>query len=172
MNIPFTGVTYADGSWTYTWASGLGTVRVVLWGTLLTTTTGNTYTYTSALYASAEDAPPVEVVLDGELAVSEYNASYLILQWYRVECAYYQVQFKVGSTWTDAGSIHDDPLIWIYTHITPLLEDQTVAVWRVVAFDENQRECDPLAYEYKIVRPPNPPTGAAVSCSGGTLTVE
>jgi hypothetical protein len=172
MNIPFTQVVYEEGVWTYTWASGLGLVRVVLWGELLATTEDNAYTYTAALYLSNTDAPPIEVVFDGGLAISERNACYLVLQWYRVDCDQYEVEFKVGENWRNAGSILDDSLITLYTHITPLLEDQVIAEWRVTAVDGNKRESIPLDYSYKIVRPPNPPVWDDASCIGGTLTVE
>ena len=171
MNIPFTSVIYADGSWTYTWAPALGLVRVVLCGELLTTTTDNAYTYTSELFISDTDAPPIEVVLDGEQAVSERNLCFLVLQWYRVGCVLYEIECKVGTTWRPFGSVQDDPLIGVQTFVTPVLPDQADAEWRVTAVDENKREGEPLEYEWLVVRPPDPPTGVTLECSGGTLTV-
>lgn len=173
MNIPFTQVEYLDGNWVFTWASGLGSVRVVLWGEELTTTSDNTYTYSFSMYSSETEPPPIEVVADGELAVSEKNPGCLTLQWYRsAGSAFYRIEYKQGGTWHVAGSLPDDSLVGVNSFVTPLLNDQTVAEWRVIAVDDNQRESDPLPYVWMIVRPPDPPTGVSVSCSAGTLTVE
>lgn len=177
MNIPFTSVSFEDGAWTYTWDadSGDGPFRVVLWGVLLDVIDENSFTYSSVMFNSDTDAPPVEVVAEGELAVSERNRCYLILQWHRVDCDRYDVEYRQGesgSTWSGAVSIQDDPLMEIRTYITELLEDQETIEWRVIAIDENKREGEPLNYSWKIVRPPNPPTDIELSCVGGTLTVE
>ncbi len=170
--IPFSGIAYNDGVWTFTWAPAMGTVRVILWGKLLLETTDNEFEYNSALYNNPIEAPPVEVVLDGELALSEDNICYLILQWHRVECRSYEIEYKKNSTWRSMGSVQDDSLITVQTYMTELLYDQEISEWRITAVDENKREGDPLNYSWFVVRPPNPPTGIELSCVGGTLTVE
>ena len=170
--IPFTAITYSDGAWTFTWAPALGSVRVVLWGRVLETTTDNEYVWCGLSYDSPTTPPPIEVVPDdGTLAVSEHNACYLTLQWYRVDCSYYVVEGLDGATWYEMEMIPDDTQIPIFTYLTPLMPDQAVAQWRVTARDENNREGDPLNYSWKIVRPPNTPTSPTLGCEAGELTV-
>ena len=170
--ISFTAVTKnIDGSWTYTWAAGLGTVRVVLWGHLLATTDDTEYTYTPPLHNSATIAPPVEVVLDGELACSEANVCFLRLQWYRVACRRYDIEYKDGASWVLVTSVADDPLIYVQTFETPLLPDQVLSEWRVTAIDDDKREGTPLAFGWYVVRPPDPPSVPDLACVLGTLTV-
>jgi hypothetical protein len=170
--IPFTAIEYADGMWTYSWATGLGEVRVVLWGVELATTTESSYTYTSALYNSDTLAPPIEVVLAGTtLALSEQNLCFLQLQWYREECDHYDVEYYNGTSWVSQGSIADDATVFIFTYSTPLLVDMAESRWRVTAVAATKRESSPLVFQYMIVRPPNPPAMPTVTCDGGTLSV-
>lgn len=196
--IPFTSVTLVDGVWNFAWAY-VGTVRVVLWGVLLAEQTGNTFTYpASSLYASNTTAPPIEVVAsaaggdllwsDGEPLLwvdgaglslvetggettSERNKPYLVLQWYRVPCHHYRVEFLNGSTWTFSSTVSDNSDIYIQTFTTPLLPDVTMAQWRVIAVDDNKRESDPVVFTNLVVRPPDVPANPALGCSSSVLTV-
>lgn len=169
--VNYTSVQRINGAWHYEWAPALGTVRIVLWGYLLEATDDNEYTYSSALYDSRTLAPPVEVVLDGEEALSEKNLCFLTLQWHRVECRHYEVEYKDGADWVSVGTITDDSLISIQTYRTPLLLDQTLTQWRVIARDEDKREGEPLPFELVIVRPPDQPSIPELSCESGTLTI-
>lgn len=177
--VQFTAITESEGSWTYEWASGLGEVRVVLWGEELATTTENSYTYTSEMYNSPTLAPPVEVVLAGELAQSEHNRCYLSLQWYRngfvlvgSEIHHYEVEYYNGTTWVSRGSVVDNPDTHIIVFNTPVLPDMVEALWRVTAVSVTDRESDvPLEFSYMVVRPPTPPALPTLACVGGTLTI-
>lgn len=170
--INFTTIQSIDGAWKYTWADGLGAVRVVLWGGLLAATSDNSYTYNSALYNTGTMPPPVEVVLSGELAISEQNLCFINLQWYRVVCSYYEVEYWKSPDWISQGSIPDDPGIDIVSFSTPLLDDQKETRWRVTAIADTKRESDPLEFLYAVVRPPNPPSLPTLACSGGVLSVQ
>ncbi len=197
--IPFTNVYILDGVWHYVWPTGLGAVRVVLWGGTLAETSDNEFTYAaSSLYASLRDAPPIEVVLvvddfvwdDGEalvwadsvalvfgdgigdLALSEVNQPYRVLQWYRVPCSHYVIEFKNGAVWTFHSTLPDNVSIFMQTFTTPLLPDQTETLWRVTAVDANKRKSDAIGYRSMVVRPPNPPRGDVLSCTAGVLSVQ
>jgi hypothetical protein len=170
--VTFTDIVYDNGAWTYTWATGLGTVRVVLWGETIDTTTENSYTLSGANVTSATAAPPLEVVVEGERAVSEENVCFLLLQWHTVVCSRYVIERKNGATWEIYCSIQNHALGPIVSLTTPVLPDQTVAEWRVTAVDENKREGAPLNFEWKIVRPPNPVSVSELSCVSGTLAVQ
>lgn len=172
-NVPFTSVTLIDGVWKFTWAGGLGTVRVVLWGILVEETDESSYDYpASALHASQTTAPPLEVVLAGEEAVSERNLPYIVLQWYRVDCSHYVIEYKDGSDWVFHSTISDSDLVHIQTYTTQVLDDQTTTRWRVTAVDVNKRESNPVTFAVLIIRPPDVPRGLSVSCVAGVVTVE
>jgi len=199
-NVPFTEVTLIDGIWRFTWGSGAGLVRLVLWGVLLAETTDNEFLYpASSLHASLVTAPPIEAVLaddngellwddeeplvwdddevlllsiSGETALSERNLPFLVLQWYRVTCHHYVIEYRNGSDWIFHSTVNDDVRVHIQTFTTPLLADQTESRWRVVALDDNKRESDPVDFRAMVVRPPNVPVGITLACTGGTLTVQ
>ena len=173
--INFTSIQLIDDLWVYTWATGPGEVRVVLWGVEIDRTSDTSYTYEESLYNSATIAPPLEVVSAslGELAISEYNRPYLVLQWYRVAgAAYYEIEYWNGTSWDPQGSVPDDPDTFIFLVTTPVLEDMTETQWRVVAVADTKRESDPLTIIYFATRPPNVPSLPELSCDGGLLTVQ
>ena len=172
-NIDFTSVEYTDDGWKYTWAPGLGEVRVVIWGTELETTTTNSHTYTQFLYYNDEDiAPPVEVVPVGSMAISEQNLCRIPLQWHRTPCSYYDVEFWDTDMWLAWTILDDDPLIPVRTYLTPLQDDMADTMWRVTAIDEDTRESDPLVYNWHTVRPPDPPIDLEITCDNYILSVQ
>ena len=117
--IPFSTITLsADGGWYFTWASGHGTVDLVLWGQVIETTSGTEYTHDGA-YSDPNTPPPLEVIPTGTVSEGAYNIPHMVLQWYRVECNYYDIERWAGSEWVSEGTILDDPLITTQTFITP-----------------------------------------------------
>lgn len=169
--INFTSITRVSGGWQFTWAGGTGEVRVVLYGALLATTSDASYTYPSPMFADTVP-PPIEVVPSDELASSEYNRSFLLLQWYPVDDAdRYEVELWSGTAWQRHGTVSHTEDDGVLSYSTPLLPDMAETRWRVVAVADNFRESSYLEFRQFIVRPPNPPTQPALACSGGTLTV-
>jgi len=169
----FLSIQRSDDGWVFTW-DGVGVDhRVVLWGQELEVTGTGTYTYSSSLYCSYTVAPPLEVVpvAGGALTVSEDNKPFLYLQWYRVDCDHYDIEYYDGGGWVNQGGIPDDPDTWIFSIITPVLEDVTETQWWVTAVSSIQRESEPLAFTYFVVRPPNVPSLPTLDCIGGDLLV-
>lgn len=170
--IAFDEVTLENGVWYFRW-SYVGAVRVVLWGVLLEETSEQEFAYTAGrLHSSVTIAPPIEVIEAGEQAPSERNLPYMILQWYRIECHHYIIEYKPAATWLPFSTLPDISSVFIKTLITPLLPDQAEARWRVTALDENRRESTPVQFYAKIVRPPDVPSGIELACVAGTLTVD
>lgn len=170
--IPFTTVELVDGSWVFTWAVGTGPVRVVLWGNIIDTTTDNTYSYGShKLYATDTVAPPLEVWPAGVTAISERNKPYVVLQWYRVECRHYLIEYYDGTDWVYFGTVLDSPDVPVVTFTTPLLPDGELTQWQVRAVDDNKRQSDPVTFHRVIGRPPDVPAIPVLTCAAGTLTV-
>jgi hypothetical protein len=141
--------------WVFTWSdSGAASYRLVLNGNLIDTTEDLEYTFALPGYDSYP--PPLEVVDDGDLAMSEKNRPFLVMQWYRSEGAtYYEVQENVSGTWTRRAVITDlGALQWVYTMRTPTLDDQTDYSFRVVAIGTVGDSDGDLNFNATIVRPP------------------
>lgn len=171
--IPFISVVLTGGSWVFTWATGTGPVRVVLWGKVIDTTTDNEYTYpASSQHATPTVAPPLEVWPSGVPAVSERNKPYVVLQWYRVACRSYTVEYYDGSAWVFVNTVVDSVDIPLQTFVTPILPDEAGTQWRVTAVDDNRRRSDPVTFHQSIGRPPDVPALPQLACTGGTLTVQ
>jgi len=169
--IAITSISRDGGAWLYAWSAGGASVRVVLWGVTLATTTESSFTYTSAMHNHPTIAPPIEIVLEADEALSERNICYITLQWYRVECDHYEVEYYDDGSWYSWGSVPDDSETEIISVATPLLPDQTETRWRVTAVAATKRESDPLEFAFAVVRPPNAPSMPTLSCDAGTLPV-
>ncbi len=170
--IPFISVALVNGSWLFTWATGTGPVRVVLWGKQIDEVTDNFYSYkASSMWASTTTAPPLEIWPAGVPAISQKNQPYLVLQWYRVACKVYQIQRHNGTSWVLFTTVTDSVSIPIQIFTTQVLPDEQEAQWRVIAVDVNKRTSTPVTYTANIVRPPDVPAALVLACTGGTLSV-
>lgn len=161
-----------DGSWLFSWASGLGDVRLVLFGQLIEETNGTSYEFAQN-QQYADYPPPLEIVLADELALSEQNICFLNLQWHRSPCDHYSIRYYEPSTdtWRQFDIVADDAGSDVFTYTTPTISDQITTQWRIVPIDGDNREAPPLQFNAFIVRPPDPPTDLGLSCEGGTLTI-
>lgn len=161
----------ADGTWRFVWGES-GTFRVILLGEEVATTTDSYYDYYSGEYESTP--PPLEIVEDGEFAISERNPSYLVLQWNRVDTdppvTHYEVEWKNGSTWTHVVTVPQADNVQVFTHISNILADETEFELRAVPINNERREGDAQRFKAFIARRPNIPSITA-ACSGGTLTI-
>lgn len=171
--INFSSVALVDGAWLFTW-DAVGLTRLVVWGTVLEEGySARTYSYAGSLYSTPTVPPPLEVMVGNAKAPSEVNECVIVLQWYGSAGAVrYDIERYNGSAWVPWSSVPHADDTWLYTVGTPVLDDQELTQWRVVAVDENLRESDPLSYAHFVVRPPDVPAAPEVSCAAGTLTVQ
>lgn len=159
-----------DDGWTFEWSDSVGVVFVILDGELLTETSSNTYTYpTTGSYS--DEPPPIEISTEKYESKSSRNLPYLLLQWHRVDCEKYLIEFLQGSSWISFDVLPNDNAVEVFSYRTPLLVDQKQADWRITPIDSDKREGDPLQFRRFVVRPPDIPTDLEYGCSGGTFTV-
>lgn len=148
-----------DGQWEFTWVDdGADEWRVVLNGTEIATVSdddGPTYTYD--LPGFEDFPPPLEVVDDGDLALSEYNPPFIIMQWYSVqdgEVTFYEVQEYVSGDWNQVYIISHDAGTWVFQTTSPVLDDVTIFRFQVVAVGTIEQESSGLEFTAKMVRCP------------------
>lgn len=156
MNLRLTTIRQAvTGEWVFSWTStGAAWYRIILGGREIDSVTSPTYTFN--LPITGEDPPPIEVVAERDLAVSEFNLPYIILQWYAVTTAStYRLYELSGDSWVLKDTFANNQQ-FLYTFTTTNLADETTARFRLVAVNEFGVESTPLGFSYKVVRPPNP----------------
>lgn len=84
------------------------------------------------------------------------------LQWHRsaaTDMDHYRVEQDIdGGGFAAIGTVHHDPLQWVYTFLTPRLVDLAVYTWRIVPVDTsgNDGAATTIRTE-KIVRTPDAP---------------
>lgn len=176
MNLPFTSITFdSDISWSFTWAdTGATLYRVVLNGVFLDRVTTNSYISTIPGYETYP--PPIEVVEDGSLALSEMHPPYIIIQWYggTALAAFYDVREwnAVTSEWDSRAQIIPTPLKTVYTIQSPRLDDETTYLYEVVAVDSIDQESTGVEYAIDVVCPPKfDETSVLLDYAAGTLTI-
>jgi hypothetical protein len=158
MNLTFQSIVrVVSGEWLFTWNStGAAYYRVVLHGHEIGNTNTNSYTYNLPILVDSSEPPPIEVVEEKKLAVSELNLPYMILQWYGVVGAVsYRVYQQEGLSFVLRETFANVPQ-FMYTFITSLLSDEMEHKFRVVGVNVDGLESTPLTYTYKMVRPPLP----------------
>ena len=170
--IPIQSITVgpSSGSWVFTWANLSTTYRVVLWGNTLATITTPTYIWNGQYYTSFP--PPLEIVLQGEEALSEQFSPYLVMQWYgEPTCATYQIQKYVGTVWQTVAN-QTEVGQWVYTYQSPVLADETIYKYRVLAQDNLGNSSTPQIYQKYIVTPPAPPDPTlSITYAGGSIEI-
>jgi hypothetical protein len=134
--IRFTSISRtASKSWLFTWDDTGGPYRVVLFGLEIARTDSPQYVF-SSMGTYMDYPPPIEVVKDGELAVTEEYPPDLVVQWYRVPGASsYRVEEYVGGQWVFAANVVQNRNT-VFTHQTGPREDQTDIDIRVAAVNE------------------------------------
>lgn len=159
----------ADRSWLFTWTAVAGvTYRLVLHGTQVGTSTSGSYVWRGGEYQTTP--PPLEVVPEGEKALSETHPPRLLVQWYRVaEADYYTVEQYLNAAWTEVARV-DESGDQVYNHLTPAALDGEVVQVRVKAYDSVGAVSSPRAFTKTIVTPPRPPS-VGVTYAAGTISV-
>lgn len=153
--ITFTSISKAAGGvWRYTWAStGASIYRVVLNGEVIEETTNLFYEH--AIPSRNGMPPPIEVMPDNQAAVSEQNRPYMVIQWYPVPCAFYDVDIKkANGDWERLTTVAETGL-WVYTVVSALLDDETIYQFRLSAVDENKQRSGYLNFSMAVVRCPD-----------------
>jgi hypothetical protein len=151
----------ANRSWTFTWEGDPDdSHRIILWGILLTTVEGLSYTWEGQEYV--DFPPPLEITLLNEKALSETFLPYFIVQWYGSDDAEdYLVQKLVGNTWTTINRVGGNNQ-WVYTFQTAILIDETTYDYRIVAINSVGDQSVPRRYRRFVVCPPKPPDGEVI----------
>lgn len=156
MNVNFDSILKnADGSWSFAW-SGTGPWKVVLYGEVLSASqTDSAYRWVGGEFS--DFPPPIEVVLDTELAISERFKPYVVIQWYDEDADRYIVQSSPDgiASWTDVMSFRDDGS-WVYTYRSQILLDGRTYYWRVVAESSVGNQSVARKYRVTSVTPPQP----------------
>lgn len=170
MTITFTDVRQtSDRSWVFTWAdTGADVYRVVLFGVLVGTTSRLTWVWDGNGFLNSP--PPLEVVEDGELALSELYPPYLAVQWYQEPGAEsYTVEEYRSSSWAEVASI-DEQGTWVYSYVTQTLTDGYLEKLRVTAYDDLGNPSAPEGFTMTVLTAPPVPS-VTVSYSGGNAVI-
>lgn len=158
MNITFSSIRQlVTGEWVFAWVdTGADFYRIILHGHEIANTNLNTYTFNLPISNNSNLPPPIEVVAERNLAVSELNLPYMILQWYgSIGAVSYRIYELQGVSWVLKETFANQPQ-FLYTFVTSLLSDEEAHKFRIVAVNEAGMESTPLAFSYKVVRPPLP----------------
>lgn len=166
MGLPITSIVRnARSNWTFSWTStGAAYYRIVLYGQLLATVTGTSYTPTgtSVSQSFSDFPPPIEVEPETTPALSELYYPCMLIQWYGIATAgYYEVQSYDGADWNTVAQITEAG-DWIYSWQGSVLADETTYQYRVIAVDGLGQTSAPRGYTESIVRPPDPPDKTTV----------
>lgn len=152
--ISFTSITRQNSGWLFTWQpTGANYYRVVLQGEEIGQTIASSYSFSRPEWAGYP--PPLEVVEEDELALSEKYSPFRILQWYRSQGAIlYPIEEEVDAGWEARSSVHQT-VDWVYTFKTPRLRDQVFYTFRVRALDDIQQYSGALIFDDLIVTTPD-----------------
>lgn len=123
------------GTWIFKWAdAGAPFYRVVLFGRLVAEVEGLEFEYGKDDFG--DDPPLLEVVKDDELALSEINPPFLIMQWWpQDDTAYYDIERKTqgfGSAWVPFREVTERQFP-VYTQQTKLHPSEEIAEYRIHA---------------------------------------
>jgi hypothetical protein len=148
-----------NGGWLFQWPStGDPYYRIVLQGEQIATVVDSTnsmqsYTITNPNFTSFP--PPLEIMpASAGLAPSEINQPFLSVQWYgNPTAAMYQIQENIGGSWQLWFQIAEIG-VTVYTWNGPILEDQTIHNYQVVAFNSLGQTAPPVPYQICVVTPP------------------
>lgn len=171
MSVAFTSIVRnSDRSWTFSW-SGSGTWHVVLYGILLATTEENSYRIN--LQEFADYPPPLEVVDEDDLALSEQHKPYVLVQWYREDgAARYHVQHSTDGVSYATIATTQESGQWVYTYHSPILDDGSTHYWKVIAESIIGNQSTARQYNASIISPPRPvDSEITIAYSAGNIVV-
>lgn len=153
--IQFTSIVRnGDGSWQFTWTPTLADeYRIIHNGVEIDTTQDPTYK--ASIVGFDTEPPALEVVEDLELAPSEENKPFIVLQWWPVRIAnHYEVQRYTGGQWRRHKIVQENPNIAVYTLKSKIHADNEICQYRVLSHDTIEQVSDELPFTALIVTPP------------------
>lgn len=153
-SLPFTSIIRNyDGTWKFQWSdTGNGPYRIILYGIEVDEVDEVEYDWVGNGFKAYP--PPIEVIEDGEVAVSEVNNPSFLIEWNRVEdAAGYSIERYIGSAWTRVESL-DETGQATYSYQTPPLANDTVCQLRVLAEDEFGNQSAPVYFTKTIIAAP------------------
>lgn len=156
-------------TWRYAWPATTAPYRVVYRGQVLATVFSPTYDFRGG---DGVEPPVLEVLDAGDTGKtpSQTYPPYAVVQWRGyVGASHYTVARKVGAAWVDQETIPETGLGY-YTHVSPALEDESTAEFKVTAHDLRGAASDPVYLQANVIAVPEPPQ-AALACAAGTLTI-
>lgn len=168
--VPFTSIVQqGDTTWTFSWATTSAvSYRIVLFGQQIDTTTTNSYNFSFPGYEKYP--PPLEIMADNQVALSEQFQPFLTMQWYGETCDYFSVSEFVSSVWNMVNTVMENGTT-VYTVQTPLLNDGETHQYGIAAVT-NEVPSTMQQYLITVVTPPDWVDGSvSFSYSGGNLIV-
>lgn len=159
--IQFTSCVFQEnGSWLFEWdaVGGATEYRIILEGNEIDSVEDPEYTFTGPMRPgwAGDYPPPLEVMVDDNLAPSEINKPFLLVQWYQEDGAdaeYYSFDEYLSGSWSNR-IIQDENGSWVYSIQTPTLADETLFIYRVIGYGSIQQPTDAQGYRIFVVRPP------------------
>ncbi len=155
MNLPITAIVLqTDLSWAFYWTNTAATYyRAILNGQEIGVASGSPYYFTLPGYKAFP--PPLEIVEESNLALSEIYPANLAIQWYQVspKVDHYEVDLWTGSAWQLFKTVNESGLP-VYTVQPQNLKDETTNQYQVVAADAIGNSSTGLPFETYIVTPP------------------
>lgn len=156
MSIQFTSITKrSDSTWQFVWNdTGASYYRVILYGVQVGQVTSENYIHQDPGWD--EYPPPLEVVEEDELALSEIHRPYFRAQWYATPGAtFYQMEefLPVHNFWRRRNRLAENNLP-VYTWTSARLEDETSYVYRIRSGDDIEQMSDGLTFSVFVVTPP------------------
>lgn len=153
--------------WQFTWTNtSAAYYRIVLNGVQIDEVqpgTGSTqYLYSKNGYEVYP--PPLEIMEATEVAPSENNQPFLVMQWYGEgpeNVDHYIVYELLSSQWVQRSFVNETGE-FIYSCTTPILADETTFQYKVVAVGDIQQESTELDFVINVIRPPISPEGSFV----------
>lgn len=150
----------SGAGWQFQWPStGAAYYRIVLRGkqieTIIDETNGlMTYVYDGVGFTTYP--PPLEIMEEEVVAASELNRPFLTIQWYGMSSvAYYLLQEFVAPNWITRFEIAEINAA-VYSWTSPLLADESIHTYRVLAYNAINQESDPLEFDITpVVTPPD-----------------
>lgn len=154
-----------SGTWLFTWPAGISPYSIWLDGEeLVASQTALFYEYEGTDFP--DEAPPLEILEDGDVAENETFPPHAIVQWRSDQAAAaYEVQQKIDSVFIVVVAIMERGegyLSWI----SPPLDDVTVHDFRVLALDAGGNEGPTVPSAITIVRNPPPPSVSVAVVAG------
>jgi hypothetical protein len=159
-----------SGTWLFTWAVGTSPYTLWLDGVLLESgLLVESYEWTDT-WEYQDEAPPLEVLEDGDTAENETYPPRFTLQWRGLQnAALYVVERFISASWVEVANLQEDARGY-YEYTSLPLDDGATHLFRVTAVSQSGAEGVPITLSSNIERNPAPPA-VSFSVSGSDVVV-